>query len=287
VLSIIQFPNANKQTEPLRIMFKRQTSYLTTPDPSGNVMYHHISIPDVAFPGILKEWDAEDFFERCSTFISERLAHGNVYVHCEKGQRRSPTAVMAWMVTQGLSSEDALSTVGKDYQNDDSWQQGYAATRPKWVEELKKWAATWNARSNAWRTKNTETVKLWGSPVSALPQLRETPPTPDDVSEIPPSNPSRVTIKPKTSPIKTTKRRRVLDDEDDDELPTPAEETKKRPREPEPLNPPITDQDTKQVNVNSASDPVGEIPPPAKKSKPAEPGKPKGKGLLAFFAPKK
>lgn len=295
VLSIIQFPNPNKQTEPLRLLFRRQESYVTTTDARGAVVYHHISIPDVAFPSLLKEWNAQDYFERCSTYISERLVHGNVYVHCEKGQRRSPTAVIAWMVTQGMSPEQALAKVGKEYEGDESWHKSYIDSRPKWIEELVKWGSTWKSRMSAWREKNRELLELWQKPAPVnepVPCFREKLPQP-----LPPpkasvtagkngdEGPTRPLTHP-TNPMATSKRRRVLEEDDDDDE-VGNENTvvhdKKRPRSPS------TETSVSQPYLTSSAprkpeSPSLERPPPAKVQKCAPQ---KTKGLLAFFSPQK
>lgn len=48
------------------------------------------------------------------SFISEEIANGGcVYIHCASGFHRAPTMAMAYLMSTGLSLDDALATIKK------------------------------------------------------------------------------------------------------------------------------------------------------------------------------
>ena len=62
------------------------------------------------------------------------LSNGNVLVHCEKAQRRSPTIILAWMLTQGLRLGNSIMTLESGYDNGQGgWSEKFKKTREKWI----------------------------------------------------------------------------------------------------------------------------------------------------------
>ncbi len=86
-------------------------------------MYQNLGIPDVENPSLieyksektneLNEFEKEyygaiEILTKSSIYINERLKYGSVLVHCEKGRRRSPTIIIAWLVSNGFKTNQAL-----------------------------------------------------------------------------------------------------------------------------------------------------------------------------------
>ncbi len=58
-------------------------------------------------------------------------------VHCHKGEKRSPTILLAWMGTRGIRLMDAIETLDEQYRGKEGWAAVYKKTRKDWIEELK------------------------------------------------------------------------------------------------------------------------------------------------------
>lgn len=87
-------------------------------------------------------------------------------VHCERGQRRSPTIVLAWMLTQqGYTIKKAIDTYANQstYDANYKWSKSYKEDRPLWIEMLTKWGTEWKNRQIAWIKDNESLVRHWKS----------------------------------------------------------------------------------------------------------------------------
>lgn len=74
---------------------------------------------------------ASQILAEATLWVSESLALGNVLVHCEKGQRRSPTIILAFLISQGLRLGNAFRILEAGLEAD--WADRYKRTREKWV----------------------------------------------------------------------------------------------------------------------------------------------------------
>ncbi len=79
-------------------------------------------------------------------------------VHCEQGHRRSPAAVLAWMVTLPEYSDvhKAIKLFSNSYtgRNGNEWGKVYTEERPDWVEKLALWAKNWKNCQIEWIKSN-------------------------------------------------------------------------------------------------------------------------------------
>lgn len=60
----------------------------------------HLPIIDFTSPGV-------EEMKRVVAFIAEHSGWGSVYVHCKAGRGRSATLVLGWLISRGLSPEEA------------------------------------------------------------------------------------------------------------------------------------------------------------------------------------
>lgn len=116
----------------------------------GDVTYHLIEMPDVMTPARLSK--AEAFvLEEATCFIDAALHKGaNVLVHCHKGEKRSPTVLLAWMGTRNFRTMDAVERIDSEYRGKPGWGDAYKRTRKEWIEELKNWNRNWAERQKKW-----------------------------------------------------------------------------------------------------------------------------------------
>lgn len=112
----------------------------------NGILYYNLNIADVSNPQILSKpkppsppLTASDVFSRFVSFMQVWLSQGvNVLVHCEQGRRRSPTAILAFLVHQGLRTHQAVKLIGSSYAGDESWADGYTKSRQMWIASLSK-----------------------------------------------------------------------------------------------------------------------------------------------------
>lgn len=116
---------------------------------ANDILYYNLCLADVSDPEILSKPSsplphitATQAYLRVVWFMRHWLSSGdNVLVHCEKGQRRSPTAILAFLVSQGARTHQALETLGSAYSGGDSvrpWVEGYKRTRHAWITKLQE-----------------------------------------------------------------------------------------------------------------------------------------------------
>lgn len=105
------------------------------------------AMPDAINPSMVfrDRPELSDLFERTSAWIDKSLQRGNVLVHCQKGQKRSPTIVLAWLITRGYGTQEAINLISRSYTSSSysvtepskSWGGKYRVERPLWVEVCK------------------------------------------------------------------------------------------------------------------------------------------------------
>lgn len=190
VLSIIEFPHHNPELEVLNSMFEENEDRVKI-DENG-IMYYNISIPDVNNPSLIElnnkvDYDVEysdyekkhanaiEVLIRCSNFIIERLKFGSVLVHCEKGQKRSPTMIIAYLVKRGMSVSDAIKEIASKYKDDDDlsydWGYKYKKSRERWIELLQTWSAREKELSSLWKKQNNALICKWNEVDPELDEL--------------------------------------------------------------------------------------------------------------------
>jgi predicted protein tyrosine phosphatase len=123
-----------------------------------DVTFHLVDIMDVADPSVLDDPLAvlcESF-----AFIEEALSRGlTILVHCELGQRRSPTCLIAWLAAKhGLSVDAAIDKIGAQYSG---WKEKYLKSRADWIAVIKQFAARRDPLVRKWRADNAASVARW------------------------------------------------------------------------------------------------------------------------------
>lgn len=121
---------------------------LVTKSTSG-VFYHLINIPDYSDPSILDETNPY-LFEEVTCYIDTALLKGNVLIHCRRGERRSPTLLMAWMLTRGLNLNDSIDKINSEYKGRPGWGESYRKARPLWMKKLNKWKSKYKILQKEW-----------------------------------------------------------------------------------------------------------------------------------------
>jgi hypothetical protein len=114
-----------------------------------SIRYHLIPMPDVLSPERLPA-ALKSVLEEATCFIDAGLQQGSVLVHCQRGEKRSPTIFLAWMLTRGIKISDAIEMLDKGYTGKTGWGNVYKRTRKDWIEELKRWSRSWKERQLAW-----------------------------------------------------------------------------------------------------------------------------------------
>lgn len=135
-----------------------------------------------------------ELFERSTVFLDRALAHGSVLVHCQKGQKRSPTVVLAWLVTRGVGTPEAINLISRRYTSREftaldpsrSWGERYRKERPLWIEvrracnrsvtraqRLNDWARHWQSLQKQWTLKHAKLLEAWNALYRARPAADE------------------------------------------------------------------------------------------------------------------
>jgi protein-tyrosine phosphatase len=124
----------------------------------NGVAFHLVDIMDVADPTVLDD----PFAVLCESYayIEEAIARNKtVLIHCELGQRRSPTCVLAWMCAKhGLTVEAAIDTVAQQYEG---WKDKYLKSRADWIAVIKQFCARRDPLVRKWKAEHAAQVKLW------------------------------------------------------------------------------------------------------------------------------
>lgn len=134
------------------------------------VVYHHINLPDLADPTLLGESGVEHVLEEATLFVDTALKCTNVLVHCQFGQRRSPSIMMAWMLTKGMSLKQCLRSINSEYRASSNWAEGYCRRRRLWISKLFAWRRAHRQLQLDWFEANRPKVKTW---VHSLKQFQK------------------------------------------------------------------------------------------------------------------
>lgn len=103
-----------------------------------------------------------------TSYIDEALKHGNVLLHCQLGQRRSPTILTAWFVTRGLSVEKAIDFISDHYVNQKNWGNSYRKERSKWISKLQAFKKKHPELRKYWRKSHVDLMKSWDNTYDEL-----------------------------------------------------------------------------------------------------------------------
>ena len=94
-------------------------------------------------------------------FIDDSLQYGNVLLHCEQGQFRSPTLLVAWLVSRGFTVDKAIQTINTEYAGGPEWADIYKKNRAKWVKKLRRFQSKHEQISKYWRKTNRPLANKW------------------------------------------------------------------------------------------------------------------------------
>jgi len=124
------------------------------------ILYHHINLSDFANPDLVfdKHYSLPHLFAESISFIDSVLNTGNVLIHCERGQYRSPTVLVAWLISRGKSTNDAINIIGEDYEG---WSDKFRKNRPLWITKLLLFEKKKNTILSYWRKKHQQTIISW------------------------------------------------------------------------------------------------------------------------------
>lgn len=169
VLSIIDFEADPKQKESnhnksiLRDLYysKERTDYSKSILHQG-ILYHHINVPDFANPDLVfdEHYSLPHLFGESVAFIDATLPYGNVLVHCERGQYRSPTVLIAWLICHGKNTSEAISLIGEEYED---WADKYRKNRPLWIDKLQRLEKKKSTILTYWSKKYSNRITAWKS----------------------------------------------------------------------------------------------------------------------------
>jgi hypothetical protein len=115
----------------------------------SQLRYHLIPMPDVLSPERLPA-AVKQVLEEATCFLDAALQQGNVLVHCQRGEKRSPTVMLAWMATRGVGITEGIEQLDKGYRGKEGWGEVYKRTRKDWIVELKDWSKKWKERQKKW-----------------------------------------------------------------------------------------------------------------------------------------
>jgi len=59
-----------------------------------------MNMPDLQKPSLLRAHGVPHALEEACAFLDIAMARGNTLVHCERGQFRSPTLILSWLITR-------------------------------------------------------------------------------------------------------------------------------------------------------------------------------------------
>eukprot|EP01124_Arcella_intermedia_P016823 TRINITY_DN23425_c0_g1_i1.p1 TRINITY_DN23425_c0_g1~~TRINITY_DN23425_c0_g1_i1.p1 ORF type:complete len:286 (+),score=84.72 TRINITY_DN23425_c0_g1_i1:126-860(+) len=140
-----------------------------------DVLYHHINLPDYANPSLVESLPHPDkkksknfnvnyslphLFGETLNFIEFALERGNLLIHCERGQYRSPTIFIAWLISQGMNTSKAIQVIGEEYYYE-GWIETYKKNRPLWVEKLRNLEKKHKLIKDYWRKKHAQRYEEW------------------------------------------------------------------------------------------------------------------------------
>eukprot|EP01127_Copromyxa_protea_P002514 TRINITY_DN12401_c0_g1_i1.p1 TRINITY_DN12401_c0_g1~~TRINITY_DN12401_c0_g1_i1.p1 ORF type:complete len:354 (+),score=89.26 TRINITY_DN12401_c0_g1_i1:19-1080(+) len=162
VLSVMDFDGGGDGLKDLRTVFHKPGVYTQTTRTQG-VVYHNVAVPDYRDPAKLSTTTYNLVTLLCETtvFIDEALKHGNVLLHCQMGQRRSPTILIAWLITRGMQVDKAIDYISERYVNQRDWARGYRKERAKWVTKLQMWKRKYSQLRKYWKDTNKTMTQLW------------------------------------------------------------------------------------------------------------------------------
>jgi len=125
-----------------------------------DILYHHINLPDFANPDLVfdKHYSIPHLFGESISFINSAIEKGNVLVHCERGQYRSPTVYIAWLINRGMNTSEAISLIGEGYEG---WADKYWKNRPLYIDKLRVFEKKKNIIISYWSKKNTDLMSTW------------------------------------------------------------------------------------------------------------------------------
>ena len=132
------------------------------------IVYHHINLPDLADPKLLRENGVEFVLEEATLLMDMALKRTNVLVHCQFGQRRSPSVLMAWMMTKGFTLKHALRSINLEYRASTNWAEGYCRRRRLWISKLVEWRKGHRELQRAWFEGNRDKVQAWAQHLRAI-----------------------------------------------------------------------------------------------------------------------
>lgn len=150
----------------------------------GGVAYHLVALRDVTRPQMLPAAQVEAAVAEATCFID--AAHAAlarpVAVHCYLGRRRSPTVVLAWMLTKGATVNAAIAQIGAQHAVA-GWADEYRRQRAAWVDWLVHWKMTWRVVQDRWRRDHAATLRRWDALFADAIALRDSPEVLPSVSE--------------------------------------------------------------------------------------------------------
>jgi len=169
VLSVIdlesdpQIKETNRNKSTLREIYYKANDHRTGYNKSSfyqGILYHHINLADFANPDLVfdKHYSLPHLFGESISFINTSLSKGNILIHCERGQYRSPTILVAWLISQGKSTNEAISLIGEDYEG---WADKFRKNRPLWIDKFRIFEKKKNTILSYWSKKNLQTIKAW------------------------------------------------------------------------------------------------------------------------------
>lgn len=100
-------------------------------------------------------------------------------VHCERGQRRSPTLVLAFLISRGKTTDEAIGRINRGYigtscllsefsfsdplLGEEDWARSYRKVRGAWIKKLKKFEKFHMKILEFYRRTEAATVSSWNS----------------------------------------------------------------------------------------------------------------------------
>eukprot|EP01126_Amoeba_proteus_P047412 TRINITY_DN5406_c0_g2_i1.p1 TRINITY_DN5406_c0_g2~~TRINITY_DN5406_c0_g2_i1.p1 ORF type:complete len:390 (+),score=104.75 TRINITY_DN5406_c0_g2_i1:529-1698(+) len=94
-------------------------------------------------------------------YLDEALKRGNTLIHCQMGQRRSPTILIAWLSTRNLTVEQAINFVNEHYVGLKDWARGFRRERVKWIAKLVLFKTKFPQLRKFWKNNNSSLVDKW------------------------------------------------------------------------------------------------------------------------------
>jgi len=123
-----------------------------------------------------KHYSIPHLFGESISFINSALEKGNVLVHCERGQYRSPTVYVAWLINRGMNTSEAISFIGGEYEG---WADKYWKNRPLYIDKLKLFEKKKSTIISYWSKKNIDLISAWKD--RKIPEKK-----PDPIQKAPP-----------------------------------------------------------------------------------------------------